>query len=131
MKFLMRTYQEPILDNSIGPFGARFYDRTSWTTIDPLAEKYYSLSPYNYCSGNPIIFVDRDGRDIYRYDDKTGVFYLEIKNNDSSDQVARFRYNMKEKSYSYKFIKHKKDLNEPSRDLPTNITRKAKIILCN
>ena len=46
-------------------FGARFYDRTSWTTIDPLAEKYYSLSPYNYCAGNPIIFVDRDGKRIY------------------------------------------------------------------
>ena len=40
-------------------FGARFYDRTSWTTIDPLAEKYYSFSPYNYCAGNPIIFVDK------------------------------------------------------------------------
>lgn len=32
---------------------------------------------------------------------------------------------------SYKFIKHKNDLNEPTRDLPTNIKRKAKIILCN
>ena len=59
MKFLMRTYQEPILDNSIGPFGARFYDRAAWSSIDPLAEKYYSLSPYAFCAGNPIIFVDK------------------------------------------------------------------------
>ena len=30
--------------------------------MDPLAEKYYFLSPYAYCSGNPVNFVDEDGR---------------------------------------------------------------------
>ena len=30
---------------------------------DPLAEKYYALSPYLYCAGNPIIFVDPSGCD--------------------------------------------------------------------
>ncbi|MDD6019843.1 MAG: hypothetical protein PUD41_05410 [bacterium] len=45
---------------------ARWYDsllgRTS--TMDPLAEKYYSLSPYLWCAGNPVRFVDPDGRII-------------------------------------------------------------------
>ena len=36
--------------------------RTS--TMDPLAEKYYSLSPYTWCAGNPVKFVDQDGRII-------------------------------------------------------------------
>lgn len=28
-------------------------------------EKYYSISPYVYCTGNPVNLVDVDGRDIY------------------------------------------------------------------
>jgi RHS repeat-associated protein len=32
-----------------------------WTTLDPLAEKYYSISPYVYCKGNPVRFVDLHG----------------------------------------------------------------------
>lgn len=43
-------------------FGVRFYDRTAWTSIDPMAEKYYGISPYSYCFGNPVIFVDPNGR---------------------------------------------------------------------
>ena len=30
-------------------------------SIDPLAEKYYSISPYAYCANNPIKFVDLKG----------------------------------------------------------------------
>ena len=33
----------------------------SFQTIDPLAEKYYSISPYAYCAGNPVRFVDVNG----------------------------------------------------------------------
>ena len=29
--------------------------------MDPLAEKYYSLSPYVYCGDNPVRFVDPNG----------------------------------------------------------------------
>ncbi len=31
------------------------------TTIDPLAEKYYSISPYAWCGNNPVNFIDPDG----------------------------------------------------------------------
>ena len=34
------------------------------TTIDPLAEKYYSISPYAWCGNNPVNRIDPDGRDI-------------------------------------------------------------------
>ena len=46
-------------------FGARQYDpfTAGWTTIDPLAAKYGSMSPYSYCAGNPVNMVDSDGRD--------------------------------------------------------------------
>lgn len=47
-------------------YGARNYEPvlSRFTTIDPLAEKYYSISPYAYCAGNPVMFVDPDGRKI-------------------------------------------------------------------
>ncbi|MBQ0044559.1 MAG: RHS repeat-associated core domain-containing protein [Bacteroidales bacterium] len=48
-------------------FGARQYDSFlgRWTTVDPLAEKYPGISPYSYCAGNPINFVDHDGKDPF------------------------------------------------------------------
>ena len=33
-----------------------------FNTIDPLVEKYYSISPYAYCANNPVKYVDPDGR---------------------------------------------------------------------
>ncbi|MBQ0043484.1 MAG: RHS repeat-associated core domain-containing protein, partial [Bacteroidales bacterium] len=50
-------------------FGARQYDSFlgRWTTVDPLAEKYPGISPYSYCAGNPINFVDPDGKNWYYY----------------------------------------------------------------
>ncbi len=33
-------------------------------TMDPLAEKYYSISPYAWCLNNPVRFVDPDGRKV-------------------------------------------------------------------
>lgn len=32
-----------------------------WTTPDPLAEKYYSVSPYAFCAGNPVKYLDFNG----------------------------------------------------------------------
>lgn len=33
-----------------------------WLSPDPLSDEYPSTSPYMYCLGNPIVFVDPDGR---------------------------------------------------------------------
>jgi len=32
------------------------------TTIDPLAENYYNISPYAWCGNDPINYIDSDGR---------------------------------------------------------------------
>ncbi|MCD8043555.1 MAG: RHS repeat-associated core domain-containing protein [Tannerellaceae bacterium] len=46
-------------------YHARWYDPTvgSFTSMDPLAEKYYSVSPYVYTFNNPVRFIDPDGKD--------------------------------------------------------------------
>ena len=52
------------LDPGLTDYGARYYAPTlgRWTTPDPLADKYYSISPYAFCNNNPVNFVDPDGR---------------------------------------------------------------------
>ena len=44
---------------------ARMYDfiigRTP--TMDPMSEKYYPLSPYLWCAGNPLRFIDLTGKE--------------------------------------------------------------------
>ncbi len=57
-------------------FGARIYDSRlgRWLSVDPLHKKYPNLSPYVFCANNPIIYIDKDGRDyelIVNSKDKT------------------------------------------------------------
>ena len=45
-------------------FGARAYDPVSciFMQVDPMAEKYYGMTPYGYCAGNPVMMMDPDGK---------------------------------------------------------------------
>ena len=46
-------------------FCGRWYDVAGvpmWTSVDPLCEDYYNISPYAYCGGNPVMLVDPDGK---------------------------------------------------------------------
>ena len=49
-------------------YGARQYDPAigRWMVPDPLAEKNVSSSPYAFCSGNPINYIDPKGCDTVR-----------------------------------------------------------------
>ncbi len=53
-------------------FSARYLQTSlgRFTTIDPLAEKYPSVSPYAYCNGNPVRYIDPDGMYFDEVNDK-------------------------------------------------------------
>ena len=63
-------------------FGARIYDpRTAaWLSQDPLSEKYYSISPYAYCAGNPVLVFDPDGRQLYVAKEYQEQFRMDLQN---------------------------------------------------
>lgn len=56
------------------------------TTIDPLAEKYYSISPYAWCGNNPVKYVDPDGMDWYSYEEK----YKDKKGNEQTRTAYKY-----------------------------------------
>ena len=69
-------------ETGLSYFGSRYYssDLSIWLSVDPMAAKYASLSPYVYCADNPVRLVDPDGEDIFP--DKTfkGTTYEKVHN---------------------------------------------------
>ena len=61
------TGKERDEETGYGYFGARYMDHelmTMWLSVDPMADKYPSISPYAYCNWNPIKLIDPDGREV-------------------------------------------------------------------
>ena len=61
------TGKERDEETGYGYFGARYMDHelmTMWLSVDPMADKYPSISPYAYCAWNPVKLVDPDGNEI-------------------------------------------------------------------
>ena len=69
-------------------FGARYYnsDLSLWLSVDPMSDKYPSLSPYNYCAWNPMKLVDPDGMELDDYFSKSGKY---LGSDDASTRNVR------------------------------------------
>ena len=65
------TGKERDEETGYGYFGARYMDHelmAMWLSVDPLADKYPQISPYNYCMWNPIKLIDPNGMDTIVFD---------------------------------------------------------------
>ena len=64
-------------------YGARHMtpDAGRFTTIDPLAEKYYNISPYAYCANNPLSYIDPSGKYITYTNNSNKKTYVYYKGN--------------------------------------------------
>ena len=56
--------------------------------IDPMAEKYYGMTPYHYCAGNPVRFVDPSGMDRYSIDENGVIIFIEARDEDYDELSA-------------------------------------------
>ena len=63
-------------ETGLSYFGSRYYssDLSIWLSVDPMAAKYPSLSPYVYCADNPVRCVDPNGEEINPIFNKAGVY---------------------------------------------------------
>ncbi|MEZ5047143.1 MAG: RHS repeat-associated core domain-containing protein [Chitinophagaceae bacterium] len=57
-------------------YEARIYDSRlgKWLSVDPLQAKYPSLSTYHFGANNPVLYVDKDGRQIFTFGQASDVF---------------------------------------------------------
>jgi len=82
-------------------YGARHYTPISgrWLSMDPLAESYYSTSPYVFCNNNPVNYVDLDGEDVWEINpsgiitwvedsDEHRLYYVNADGNRSDNYVT-------------------------------------------
>jgi len=73
-------------------FGARYMDHelmTMWLSVDPMADKYPSISPYAYCAWNPVKLVDPDGNEFFITGGDGVKYYLTISKDRSLRWVSR------------------------------------------
>ena len=68
--------KEKDTETGLSYFGSRYYssDLSIWLSVDPMSDKYPSLSPYVYCANNPIKLVDPNGEEIGDFFDYNGNF---------------------------------------------------------
>lgn len=92
-------------------YSARYMDGIRFTTIDPMAEKYYGVSPYVYCKDNPIKFIDINGLepgDFFKTKDEAaidfGLFYNDNsirENSEYGSTIFRIKNSKGEIGYTY------------------------------
>ncbi len=86
---------QPDAETVLYYYGARYYDPTTalWLGVDPMQHKYPEVSPYVYCAGNPVKYVDHDGREISVEEDSRGYFEKDLQNVFGDEKVKMFSYN--------------------------------------
>ena len=78
------------METGLSYFGSRYYssDLSIWLSVDPMSDKYPSLSPYVYCADNPVKLVDPNGEEYWKPDEEGNLIAEE---GDNYDNVHLFK----------------------------------------
>ena len=99
-------------ETGLSYFGSRYYssDLSVWLSVDPMAAKYASLSPYVYCADNPVKLVDPNGEEVEKPDDPP-------KKNNSSNQQS-----------SYSMVSYYTQQYKKANDVTTKVNYGLKLV---
>ena len=87
------TAKEKDSETGLSYFGSRYYssDLSIWLSVDPMSDKYPSLSPYVYCANNPIKLVDPNGEDLWKPEiTESGDIRLLAEEGDNINTLSEF-----------------------------------------
>jgi len=114
-----------------GDHHARMLDHTvgRWWVPDPLAEKYYHISPYAYCANNPIRYIDPDGQDWKEVEeeDEEGNKHIRYTVTISTRNSAK----LSEKQISEYFYQIKTEFESSFQGKDGNVSYSATLVLDN
>lgn len=113
-------------ETGLSYFGSRYYssDLSIWLSVDPMADKYPSLSPYTYCANNPVKLVDPNGETVVIPNEEDQTFINKLIDPQSKDYSKEFDdiYKKLEKSnHTYNFISREWQAGEKEDGLFENI----------
>ncbi len=147
------TGKERDTETGFSYFGARYYDSDLsglFLSVDPMADKYPSISSYAYCAWNPVKMVDPDGcSGIPKINNKTRTitvyaklyFYGSMANPELSRKIANgiasqwnganATYSMNGMTYKVVFkIRYETITTTKARELAKNNTSKYNNFVC-
>ena len=90
-------------ETGLSYFGSRYYssDLSIWLSVDPMSDKYPSLSPYVYCADNSVKLVDPNGEEIWIVGED-GNQYKYNNGNGAPNMSERFASYFGRINYAYK-----------------------------
>ena len=84
-------------ETGLSYFGSRYYssDLSIWLSVDPMSDKYASLSPYTYCANNPVKLVDPNGEEIWIIgEDGSRIKYIQGMTYNGQDKSISHKVNV-------------------------------------
>lgn len=104
--------------------GARHNDAAigRWHVMDPLCEKYYDVSPYAYCAGDPVGRIDYDGKDTVNISNVNGKWIFDKPIMAKGDDVFNVTVDGTTRTFTFSEGEYGERVNALNLDITENYT---------